>query len=50
MKTARVSIKKSGAKIILEPVADGWGWLDELRGQLMTMLLRLRSIALVLLM
>jgi antitoxin VapB len=33
-KTSEVSIKKSGTKIILEPVADSWEWLDELRGQL----------------
>lgn len=32
--TAEVSIKKHGAKIILEPIPSDWAWLEELRGKL----------------
>ncbi len=33
-KASEVTIVKSGTKIILEPVANDWSWLDEVRGAL----------------
>ena len=32
--TSEVSIEKRGTRIILEPVAENWDWLDEVRGAL----------------
>ena len=32
--TSEVSIQKRGSQIILEPVAEDWDWLDEVRGAL----------------
>lgn len=30
--TDEVRIRRHGRSVILEPVADGWGWLDALTG------------------
>lgn len=33
MKGGEVRIRRRGAAVILEPIADDWDWLDEIKGR-----------------